>query len=340
MKIKLIGKLPPPVGGVTIHILRLFKWLKANDIAVEVLALNKPSGVELGVEGVGSISSWLLKRILFGFKEDIIHYHGANYPGLIFLVFVRLFHPNFKLYFTIHGEGYINRLKKRPIYIRLIKFCLGKLDCIFVGGNHLYEQLTEIGIDDANIHIVDAFLPPIVSDKKTIPASLLKVINSDAKIISANAYNVDKLANGGDLYGLYILSELAKRLNDNQVKFQMIILIANNNDEFYVSQLFDDIGNVHVVSDEKINGWEVISKSDLMIRPTSTDANAISMKEAMMFNVDVIASDVVPRYNGVVTFNYPNINDLVEKVEYSLDYGNPKIKVNNNIHEYIKLYKL
>ena len=43
---------------------------------------------------------------------------------------------------------------------------------------------------------------------------------------------------------------------------------------FYI--LIDREGYRLFISDENINGWEFIAKSDLMVRPTSTDVNAIS----------------------------------------------------------------
>lgn len=340
MKINIIGKLPPPKGGVTIHNERLFKWLRKKKINVIFSSINRVDNKEGGIYHISNIRKWMLNHLLKGFDSDIIHYQGANYYGLIYLVILKLiFKNNFKLFFTIHGEGYLNRLYSKKILGAIIKICLNKLDCIFVGGEHLVNQLEIFKGNREKISCVDAFLPPLDEDRKGLPKYIKNLFENNDKVICANAYNVHLLSDGSDLYGLHIMSELAKKLNSYNINCKVIIMIAVLNDRDYINNLFYGLKNVEIVSDEEVNGWEVISSSSLLIRPTSTDANAISMKEALMYGVDVIASDVVPRYSGVKTFKYPNVEDLFEKVCYSLSYGFEKVEVRNNIDDYIYHYK-
>lgn len=339
MRVNIIGKLPPPKGGVTVHNERLFMWLRKRSIDVKFTSINKVDHKDDNIVHVNNIIKWMAKHLIKGFDFDIVHYQGANYFGLIYLTLVNfIFKKKFKLLFTIHGEGYINRLRGKKVLGFIIRLCFKNIDRIFVGGEHLAHQVQLFKGDKNNVVCVDAFLPPLSEGEKGIPEYLDKLFESDIPVICVNAYNVHLISPESDLYGLHIISNLAKRLTEDSIACKFIVMVADINEKDYLHSLFSSLDNVVLLSDDTINGWEVISKSDLLIRPTSTDANAISMKEAMMYGVDVIASDVVPRYKGVQTFCYPDVEDLFDKVCYSLKYGFEKVEVENNIDDYIFHY--
>jgi glycosyltransferase involved in cell wall biosynthesis len=129
--ILLIGSIPPSIGGVTIHTLRLYKWLeKEKNIDIKISSLNKTDIENANIKYVGNYLIWILNKIIFGFKEDIVHYQGANYFGLTMLYIVNILHPNFKLILSVHGEGYVGRLEKRQFLKKIIYFILNRLDLI------------------------------------------------------------------------------------------------------------------------------------------------------------------------------------------------------------------
>ena len=59
--------------------------------------------------------------------------------------------------------------------------------------------------------------------------------------------------------------------------------------------------------------WPLFRKVDLMIRPTTSDGDAISVREALFFNCPVIASDVTSRPKDVIIFKNRDIMDLYKK---------------------------
>jgi glycosyltransferase involved in cell wall biosynthesis len=343
IKINIMGKVPPPIGGVTIHTLRLYKWLqKENDVVVKISSLNNTQSEDENINFIGNYPLWILKKIAFGIKEDILHYQGANYTGLIVLYIIKLLRPDFKLILSIHGEGYIKRLENRKILNKILYYILNRLDLIIASGEHLKKQLLSVNIA-SSITVIDPFLMPLEDDKKEYPQYIKDIVNTDKFMICANAYNVDKIDEESDLYGLHLLSKIAIKLNDENIDYRMIILISNINDQAYIDKLFLDLKNVNVVSDDNVNGWQVMAESNLMIRPTSTDGDALSIKEALSSGVDVIASDVTPRNENVILFNYHDVDDLYEKVFKNIkdDTNNllGKNCIENNIMYYIKNYK-
>jgi len=341
ISINIIGKVPPPIGGVTVHTLRLYQWLKKDDtVNVVLTALNKHNYNDNAIIYTGNLLIWLVKKILFGFKEDIVHYHGANYSGLIVLYFIKLLHPSFKFVFTIHGEGYIKRLESRFLFKIIVHFILNRLDLLIVGVEHIKEQVLSV-CENAKIEIIDAFLLP--TEKKEYPLYIKNIFENNKYIICSNSFNIDKLTDNTDLYGLHLMAKLAQQLNKNNIDYSMIILISDINDNEYIENLFNSLKNINIVSDENLNGWQIIADSQLMIRPTSTDSNAFSIKEALLFNTSVIASDVVKRYEGTILFKYPDIDDLYLKVLECMKNINKEetfnTNIKNNIEKFSAVYK-
>ncbi|MFZ7241036.1 hypothetical protein ACLSYN_08210, partial [Avibacterium avium] len=66
--------------------------------------------------------------------------------------------------------------------------------------------------------------------------------------------------------------------------------------------------------------WPLLKITKLFIRATTTDGDSVSLKEALYFGAPVLASDVVPRADGVMLFNLEKDN-LSEKIdEYLRNY--------------------
>ena len=65
--------------------------------------------------------------------------------------------------------------------------------------------------------------------------------------------------------------------------------------------------------------YPILMKSDIFVRPTNTDDDAVSVREALYFKIPLVASDVVPRPEGTILFKNRDINDFTLKVKDILD---------------------
>ena len=72
--------------------------------------------------------------------------------------------------------------------------------------------------------------------------------------------------------------------------------------------------------------WPLYTSLDLFLRLTGTDGNSVSVLEAQYYNCPVIASDVVPRPDGVVTYQYENFDDLLNTVVSTINSRNNQIR--------------
>jgi hypothetical protein len=60
-------------------------------------------------------------------------------------------------------------------------------------------------------------------------------------------------------------------------------------------------------------------KSNIFVRPTNTDGDAVSLREALYFKIPSVVSDAVSRPEGSVLFRNRDVNDFTLKVRDALD---------------------
>mgnify|MGYP001154533439 CR=1 FL=1 len=59
----------------------------------------------------------------------------------------------------------------------------------------------------------------------------------------------------------------------------------------------------------------ILQRSDLFVRPTNTDGDALSVREALYLRVPALASDVVPRPRGTRLFRTRDAADLRRRAD-------------------------
>lgn len=346
IKIRFIGLLPPPIGGVTIHTYRLFSWLKTcDDVDIKITALNDFIKNEMGVEYIGNKLIWTVKKVLFGFSEDIVHYHGSNYYGLMFLYLIKKIHNNFKLVWSIQGEHIVPDIKKK---YQIFQKILLDIDTIIVANENIKMELFDLNVSSDKTICLSPFLMPLKIDRVRL---LEKYKIKNKKILIFNAYRLELRDNIHDIYGFNTLIDSFKKINKNTI---LILLIPqmNNDEKLYFQKLLNTLTDdyreriIHI-QDEENQGWQYISESDIFIRPTITDGDALSVKEALCFGIPAVVSDCVQRPSETIKFKTSSSNDLANKINYLIEnYDLEKNKLinidfcsNSKGKQYLDLYK-
>ena len=73
--------------------------------------------------------------------------------------------------------------------------------------------------------------------------------------------------------------------------------------------------NFILIYDELDEIWPLYLTSDVFVRATNTDGNALSIKEALWFETPVIASDCVDRPEGITLFRSRSAESLSNRIE-------------------------
>ena len=312
------------VGGVSVHIKRLSTLMleKYQVSFVDESPLQYSKGEVFNIR-----SKNILQYLKLLKNADVVHIHSG-------VSLLRCFHilAGFLLrkkvivtYHTIY-----NLPSKIAIFINRVFLPLThKVICVT-------EEIYNILKPKNNI-IFPAFVPPNIKTEQPLPESLLSILerNTEKKIIVSNAFRLD-LHEGGDLYGLDLLIDVARRIIKEKLAYKIIFVVADPNGENGLypkySELIKQEALEYVISliPQPISFINLVLKSDVVIRATSSDGDALTVREAMYLHRPVIASDVTKRPEGSVLFKNRDSEDLFQKIKHTLQLEENTEKTKEN----------
>jgi len=314
-EILLVGKVPSPIGGVTIHVSRLKDHLEKSSI--------KFSFIEL------IVSNWFqIIRSLF--KYNVVHLHTSNvWVRLVFSCLSLIL--NFQLILTFHGnlgrhKSFLNLIDKVSIKFSTVPVVLNQSS--FEKANRLNK----------NTRLISAFLPPNKQDltNLTIVDNVIsELIGKFSKVYCTNAFDVAFDKDGNEIYGISSLVNLFNSIEDAGL---IVSDPSGNYRKYLESNKVINNENIKII-DVSHSFFYVLQNTDGFIRSTTTDGDSLSIKEALYLGKTVYCTDCVDRPSGVILFktqDYSHLERLLSKERQSNE-------VNHNINMvsgYDKLEKL
>lgn len=339
-KIIIYGILPPPFGGVSIHLLRFKKYLENFGANFVFVHSNNPNQKHAFIK---------LFFSQLNFKKNIIHLHGfLQGKKLLFLLFLMFFCRK-KVIVTIHNDRFLlNYNSLKNIQKIIAKFFYSNISHIIsVNPDSNYGFIT------ANkISVIPAFIPPTPdeTDIKQLPKIFHQIRKKHKFLITANAFRIS-FYNNQDLYGIDLSIELMRRLvNKGYKDVGFIYVIPDIGDYDYYEKMKRQVEENNLQEyfhfyTKSIAYPAAINMCDLFIRPTNTDGYGVSIAEAIFLQKPAIASDVCKRPEGTVLFENRNIDDLFSKTIDIIDnYEKHKEKIENiefedNAEKILEVYK-
>lgn len=325
MKLLLIGPINGPKGGVNIHMNRL-KMLLKNDFDINII----DESSETNTDNFNIRSKNLFKYLQIMRTSKIVYIHSNQWWLRVFhIIWAKLLFK--KIVVTIHSYNFW-----APKYQTVItNYFLSLVDkVIFVS-----PEISKIfKIKQAIVQ--PAFLPPQFDLEPALPNEVLESLAKGYKIVVANAWQLFQLKNG-ELYGFDLCIELAKIFKKQGKKIKIIFVVTTNNDllERYKKNILDyGIEKNFTLIEKSISFVKLIEKSDLVLRPTGKDGDAITIREALFLNKPIVASDIVNRPEGTLIYKNRNVDDLYDKVLYSLSQTQDDFKIVDAI-DYLLFYK-
>lgn len=329
------------VGGVSIHIKRLSIILQ-KEFDFIYIDESPPQLTPKGKLNVRRINDQL--RILRVIKNsNIIHIHSGNWLlRIYFIILASLFRKSFVV--TLHSYR-INGLKAK-----LTERLLLNAKLVIAVSKEIKGNLSQ---NNQKVILKEAFIPPVLEYEDCLSPSLKEIIEkikSENKfLISANAFRLTKF-NNGELYGIdqcIGVAELVKKNNLNiHIVFIIGSLIGSDVDVYssYKNLIKEKVlENFITIIPEKISFVKLIENSDIIIRPTLSDGDAITIREAIFMNKKVIASDIVQRPKGTFLYKTGDIKDLYKKIIELTTLESINITVSKTLieykSEYLEIYK-
>lgn len=286
----IIGRMPPPIGGVTMHVKRLTQSLRRTGFRFDFC--------DIGERPV-------LKTIFEIIRHRCIHIHISNPTvQLILAIFCRL---TFKrLIITYHGcwgrYGTLGNLAVKLsaylAYVPIVQERAGLLRALRC---------------NARSRLISTYIP----DHEILP--LAKCLDSEIAprreryeaTFCTNAWNVTF-----DKYGreIYRISEIIERFADYP-EYQLLVSDPSGNYRSYIQKNTPHISsNVFFIS--HLHDFKsILLLSNAFIRNTSTDGVSLSIHEARELGIPILASAAAERPPFCSTFQDFLETDLKAKLE-------------------------
>lgn len=347
LKIALVGGYPPPYGGVSIHIQRLHTQCLNSNIRCTVFNTSSHVKSAKHVVNLSRVRDW---PYILTSRQDIFHINTTSMHWKIPAFFFYLSKiKRAKFILTYHSLRY-SASDFSPLGRRMIRIIFKSASHCIATNSEIKERLISQGARPERISVIPAFLPPIEEEEEIaeIPQEVWDFIDSHTPVISANAFRI-VLYDGQDRYGVDMCIELCASLKSAYPKIGFVFCIPDIGDYDYFNELKRRIAEKGIEGNflfqtKPYQFYPILMKSNVFVRPTNTDGDAISLREALFLKIPSVASDVVPRPEGTVLFKNRDVEDFIARVKMVWDsYGYYKsqiesIEVENGLGEILKVY--
>ena len=298
-KVLLIGDYPPPMGGIAVHVQQLHRALRRAGFHSRVLDIGKCGRADPGVingRGYRNFGRELFRHAREGW---ILHLHTAGNRTKAWTVAMsvatagQMFRAPTVL--TVHA-GLVRKLFATDSSLRR------RAQVAMVGYQHVVavsedvrEGLLDAGIKPSRVSALPAFIASEV--RPGDPPPQLNAIRRRRTPLLAVAHHPNPL------YGRKLIFDALSRLAPKYPRIGLALFGPETGsaeyhadaERFGVSGLLEDFGEL-----DNPQALAVIREADVFVRPTSSDGDSVSVREALTLGVPCVATDVAVRPPGTM----------------------------------------
>ena len=327
--ILMVSPMPPAMGGISVSTSRLRDNLIADGYDVDYYNVQPYSRYLPHKLHLLLNTLWLPFYILFNRRYDIIHFHVSSYWRRIYLWLSRWMYKSAKVVHTFHGD--VSDIQGKMLFNRIIRsydaiICVRKGDSV-----KLPER------DKCRAYEIPAFILPSDIDKLSLPDEISNFVSERTKeklpllvfnglIVLSDSYY--------DLYGFKDFIEALKLVKKVYPELSALIIINDMtfdaSRQNFVEEIKKEISGlrfVKLVVKTQFSLLPIFSKPNVMyVRPTKTDGDSLSVREALALGTRVVASDVAPRPEGTLIYeNSRGFESLSEKIIEAIKSGDASV---------------
>lgn len=347
MPILHIGFIPPPVGGLSIHIERLHKRLLAEGLHSLIWDYSEEIKDNPLVRNIHwhSLPFHLLGRIR---KPTLYHVHGSNSVTLLMVCLALFISPRSRLIWALHNSRFDKELSSRLFLIRPLLHILSTRAIIVVDNLDNINKIRNMGIKNETLCIPEHISLPCSEINAHLPDDLEEFLKLHKTILAATI-TAPIFYEGVDLYGIDLLLSLGERLKKENVNFGLVVTVLRPDfgDRSYFRRIKNEIENQGLNPHFKIiekplpSLLPLLNRAQIVLRPTYSDGNSMLVNEALSLGKKVVASDCAPRPDGCVLFRNRDFEDFNCAVLDCMKGKSSNLSniPKDNFPEFLKLYK-
>jgi glycosyltransferase involved in cell wall biosynthesis len=351
-----IGPYPPPYGGVSVHIQRLHRRL-ANLGVVSRVYCQRSSAAGLRGEGVVPVHlrfswyGWVLEHA-WRCRATIVHFHdGWHWAPAAVAMLLR----GRTVVMTLHNQRAAGEMWQRTswpgrwVSRRLLRH--RRVWWVAVS-QEVKRQLVDKGIPAERITVAPAYIPPgRGATASTLPEYVRDFLGAHAPVLSSYGWKLIVDAQGVDLYGFDQCIEAIRALRAEFPTIGLAISLPQIADAGYFRDLRARVAaarleeHVLFITEPLDDVHRLWQASDVHVRATNTDGDAVAVREALELRVPVVASDASTRPPGTVLFKTRDLESLVGAVREVLTHHADHVQalqsvtIEDNFPPLLELYR-
>ena len=313
-KIAVVGVIPPPFGGVSVHVLREIELLRGAGFEVDLYEQKGKNDPENSVYPLDNSSTGFLKFLL-SVDCDLIHFHFCNHKASVVAGLVLSLRPRVKYVCTVHGECIPKAWNTGSWWFRkLLRHYLRRASAIVPVNPDVAVFIREqVQVETTEIAVIPAFLPPSRTElaDENIPDSVMQFIDGQTVIGTHGWFGF--FQDDVHVYGFDMIAELVAMTKERGLNVVFYTVISGSYDDDHREQILrlqEPLKDRWMIIEEPFTCASLYGKSDIFIRPTYTDGDSVSIRECLSLGVPVIASDAVRRPDECSLFESRNQDRL------------------------------
>ena len=318
MRVLLLGPYPPPHGGVQTNLVAIHRLLLRRQIPSTVINLTryrKPDTDHVRYPK----NSLQVVRLLLNLRYDIAHLHiGGNLATrLLGLGLVCCLRPRCKAVLTFHSGGYPSSPAGKAAHPRTFTgFALRRFDRLIGVNQEIIDFFHRVGVSPCRTRLIPPHSFPTEDEQRNgpLPARLDDFLRSH----SPNLIAVSGLE---PQYNLSLQIEVMGRLREKSPRAGLVVIGSGPLEPALRTQIQASSCADHILLCGDLphaTTLQAIARSDLMLRTTSYDGDAISVREALHLGTPVIATDNGMRPGGVHLIPPSNLSALHHAIQETL----------------------
>lgn len=337
LDVLIIGPVPPPLGGISVHVSRLVPLLQTAGLTVGVL--NHFHSTEMsyviGALKRNPVNYYRLPRRI---PARVVHYHHSHWSMLMAVALGKGKRKS-RYVITLHGTDLPRRLHSSvPLLGRATRWALKRFEAIIVVNPHIHASIKDV-VGSREIQVLPAFLRAQGEDSP-YDASIETFLSSGPTLL-VPAFRIQFLPDGRELYGLDTVVEAFVAIARERSELRLSLFIAERprgkKATKHLQKLFDHLDEAGLRDRTLLLFGQPLAPAFrhdvVVVRATRIEGDALSVREALDAGVPVVTSDVVDRPTGTVMFATDDVADLCYNLGQILDTPRARRELSDDVPE-------
>ncbi|HEX6198740.1 MAG TPA: glycosyltransferase family 4 protein [Thermoanaerobaculia bacterium] len=311
MKLLLVGPYPPPHGGISVHVATAYRLLRRSGAACRVLdadGRHGPGSARSGRPGRwrrwSRLSCAIRRHARAGWTLHL-HTNGHNPRSwLTVLGCGRAARSAPARLVTLHSGMVPEYLSGGGAGRRLlVRLALGPYDRVLCVNPRIREAVAALGIAPDKLEVAPAYLPspPPATDAALPPPAVEAWLRVHRPVLVSTLWFRPE-------YGFDVLIEALARLAPRHPSLGCLVLGGGEGEEAARRQLRERGLEERVLVAGDVSHTlclALMARADLFVRPSLTDGDALSVREALSLGLPVVATDTDGRPGGIAALVPP-----------------------------------